>query len=182
MSIIDDGLDVEAALVGKPEAEAFDKILAYINKLEARLEDKVVRVEAVLIVEVEAEAFEKILAARTNHSTISSKLEDNAERAKPLRMTKHFNKLTPPEAERLSLLLEEMGEAIQAVGKIQRRGYESCHPVDGPTNRESLERELGDVRHAMIRLCDAGDLSKQKIHDRADMKAETVSQYLHHND
>lgn len=93
----------------------------------------------------------------------------------------HFNGLTPAEAERLALLAEEMGEAIQAIGKVLRHGYESRHPEGGPTNRETLERECGDVRHAMIRLCDAGDLSKQRIHDCADMKAKTVSRYLHHN-
>ena len=93
----------------------------------------------------------------------------------------HFNGLTPAEAERLALLAEEMGEAIQAIGKVLRHGYESRHPEGGPTNREALEHECGDVRHAMIRLCDAGDLDKQRIHDCADMKAKTVSRYLHHS-
>ena len=93
----------------------------------------------------------------------------------------HFNRLTPAEAERLALLAEEMGEAIQAIGKVLRHGYESTHPEGGPTNRQSLERECGDVRHAMIRLCDAGDLSKQLIHDHADIKAKIVSRYLHHS-
>jgi NTP pyrophosphatase (non-canonical NTP hydrolase) len=95
-------------------------------------------------------------------------------------ISEHFNQLSPAEAERLALLAEEMGEAIQAVGKILRHGYESTHPNGGPTNRESLERELGDVRHAMIRICHAGDLRKDAIHDHADAKAATVAQYLHH--
>lgn len=98
----------------------------------------------------------------------------------------HFNGLTPAQAERLSLLLEEMGEAIQAIGKIQRHGYSSKNPLDRRpsnhvlTNREALERELGHVRHAMIRLCEADDLSKDAIHESADEKAETVRQWLHH--
>jgi len=95
-------------------------------------------------------------------------------------VSQHFNQLTPAEAERLALLLEELGEAQQAIGKILRHGYESTHPDGGPTNREALERECGDVRHAMIRLCEAGDLSKRAIHDRADAKAEQVVRYLHH--
>lgn len=95
-------------------------------------------------------------------------------------VSQHFNQLTPAEAERLALLLEELGEAQQAIGKILRHGYESTHPDGGPTNREALERECGDVRHAMIRLCDAGDLSKLAIHDRADAKAVQVVRYLHH--
>lgn len=92
-----------------------------------------------------------------------------------------FNELNPAEVERLALCMEEMGEAIQAIGKVLRHGYESCHPAkpDGPTNRMELEKELGHVRHAMIRLCDAGDLSKKAIHAAADVKAVTVNQYLH---
>lgn len=94
----------------------------------------------------------------------------------------HFNKLTPAEAERLAFLAEEMGEALQAIGKILRHGYESINPIGrhAPTNRGKLEEELGHVRHAMIRLCDAGDLSKEAIHASADVKAETVVQWLHH--
>lgn len=79
------------------------------------------------------------------------------------------------------MLSEEMGEAIQAIGKVLRHGYDSRHPDGGPTNKESLERECGDVRHAMIRLCASGDLDKQRIHDCADIKAKTVSKYLHHS-
>ena len=92
----------------------------------------------------------------------------------------HFNRLTPAEAERLALLAEECGEVVQIIGKILRHGFDSCHPNGGLTNRALLERECGDVRHAMIRLCNAGDLYKQAIHDRADEKAVLVEKYLHH--
>jgi NTP pyrophosphatase (non-canonical NTP hydrolase) len=94
--------------------------------------------------------------------------------------TSNFNGLSPAEAERLAVLAEELGESVQAIGKILRHGYESRHPLGGPTNRQALEKELGDVRHAMIRLCDAGDLSKQHIHDMADVKALNIVKYLHH--
>lgn len=97
--------------------------------------------------------------------------------------TPHFNILTPAQAERLALLSEELGEAQQAIGKILRHGYESYHPRDvlQVSNRERLEKECGDVRHAMIRLCNAGDLNKERIHEHADDKAITVQQWLHHN-
>ena len=96
-------------------------------------------------------------------------------------MSEHFNKLTPAEAERLAILAEEMGEAIQVVGKILRHGYESYHP-DNPqvTNRHLLEKELGDVRYSMINLCDKGDLFKSTIHKFADSKKLKINQYLHH--
>lgn len=92
----------------------------------------------------------------------------------------HFNKLTPAEGERLALLAEELAESIQAIGKILRHGYESRYPVDGPTNRESLERELGDVRCSLRMLCDAGDLNNGAIEIAAGRKSAAVKQYLHH--
>lgn len=92
----------------------------------------------------------------------------------------HFNKLTPAEAERLALLSEELGEAQQAIGKILRHGYESRHPEGGPTNRESLERELGDVRCAESLLTEASDLNPANIQAEAFNKSAKVRQYLHH--
>lgn len=94
----------------------------------------------------------------------------------------HFNSLSPGEAERLAILLEEMGEAQQAIGKILRHGYKSRHPNGGPTNKNTLERELGDVRHAMNFLCENGDLLKSNIHEWSDLKAKKVKKYLHHNE
>lgn len=98
-----------------------------------------------------------------------------------LRAAQPFNGLTPAEAERLALLVEELGESAQAVGKVLRHGYESCHPEGGPTNRKSLMNELGDVRHAVDRLCDAGDLDKQVIGVQAHLKGKRVQRYLHHS-
>lgn len=95
-------------------------------------------------------------------------------------MQENENELTPAETERLAVLSEEMGEAIQVIGKILRHGYVSTHPNGGPNNRRLLEKELGDVRHAMIRMCEAGDLNKDTIHAEAEAKRETVEKYLHH--
>lgn len=93
---------------------------------------------------------------------------------------KHFNRLTPTEAERLALLAEELGEAIQAVGKVLRHGYENSHPDSEVTNRQHLERELGDAYHAVVLMCSAGDLSVESIASRADEKAKTAVRHLHH--
>ncbi|MGZ8953059.1 MAG: MazG nucleotide pyrophosphohydrolase domain-containing protein [Methylovulum sp.] len=91
-----------------------------------------------------------------------------------------FNQLTPAETERLALLVEEMGETAQAIGKILRHGYESTHPDGGPTNRESLERELGDVRYATVSLCDSADVDRKTIFERSEEKKLTVLPFLHH--
>lgn len=59
--------------------------------------------------------------------------------------------------ERLTMLIEECGEVIQAATKALRHGYESRHPDGGETNGEYLERELSDaiaVQWAMIEARD----------------------------
>jgi hypothetical protein len=54
-------------------------------------------------------------------------------------MTVNFNGLAPAETERLALLLEELGEAQQAIGKILRHGYES------QATRKSRKRQTGKI-------------------------------------
>lgn len=96
----------------------------------------------------------------------------------------NFNQLTPAETERLACLAEEMGEAIQVIGKILRHGYDSFSPKDPlqTTNRTLLERELGDVRYWMIEMCINDDLIKANIHAYADAKSIKVKPYLHHQE
>jgi len=97
-------------------------------------------------------------------------------------MSEHFNELSPAEAERLALLLEEMGESIQVIGKILRHGYNSCHPdsLSGPDNRNLLEQELGDVYAAITLLSRSGDVDNDEINQYQYDKLERVQQYLHH--
>lgn len=94
-----------------------------------------------------------------------------------------FNKLSDAESERLALLAEECGEVVQVVGKILRHGYESRNPVkaDAETNREMLEKELGDLRDAMDLLVESKDVDFRKIALFMLKKRESVKQYLHHN-
>jgi len=94
----------------------------------------------------------------------------------------HFNELTPAEHERLSLLLEEMGEAQQIVGKILRHGYESRHPKGGPTNRDLLAEELGHVRHAENLMTLADDLDCEVVVRSIASKSRRVKKYLHHQE
>lgn len=95
-----------------------------------------------------------------------------------------YNELTSDEAERLYLLSEECGEVIQAIGKILRHGYEAYSPFDETqtTNRESLERELGDISAALKLLIDAEDLNEKSIQDSYSNKLNNVKQYLHHQE
>lgn len=71
---------------------------------------------------------------------------------------KHFNGLTPAEAERLAMLAEEAGEIIQVVGKILRHGYESHHPLQpNVSNRDLLTKEVADFEAVSIKMRSVGD-------------------------
>lgn len=98
-------------------------------------------------------------------------------------MSEPFNKLSQAELERLAILSEELGEVQQIIGKIIRHGWESYSPFDESktTNRQLLEKELGDVhaiRNLMIRRGDI-DFLEIKLHGKE--KEKRIQPYLHHN-
>lgn len=97
---------------------------------------------------------------------------------------RHFNELTPGQDERLALLAEECAEVIQVVAKIQRHGYLSHDPTSQAlypsSNRDLLEREIGDVMAAIRILGDAMDITESHLHDRMKRKQLAVRKYLHH--
>lgn len=112
-------------------------------------------------------------------------IEDALNEANEFRLKmEHFNQLTPAQAELLALLAEECGECIQAIGKILRHGYGSSNPLltNGLSNIDALTKEMGDVRAAMILLCNAGPISKKQVHFNADTKLANVRRWLHHQD
>jgi hypothetical protein len=96
--------------------------------------------------------------------------------------THHFNRLTEAEAERLALLAEQMGQAIHAIGKVLRHGYEGTNPLTpkGPTNRDWLEREVAHVYVAASMMFDAGDIRRIACSVHEVEKREDVHRYLHH--
>ena len=99
-------------------------------------------------------------------------------------MNKNFNELTPAQTERLAILAEEMGEAIQVIGKILRHGYESRNPLDKDsiTNRECLELEMGDVLAALYLMEGEMDVDSDEIITRMTVKGVRIKQWLHHQD
>ena len=96
----------------------------------------------------------------------------------------HLNGLSPAEAERLALVVEECGEVIHAIGKILRHGDESYNPTveNSPTNRQSLEREVGDLFFVLDLLTAAHDIDTSGIIDAAKAKLGKIGQWLHHQD
>jgi NTP pyrophosphatase (non-canonical NTP hydrolase) len=97
-------------------------------------------------------------------------------------MSNFSTELTLSETERLALLLEEMGEAQQIIGKILRHGYASKNPFypDGDTNRQLLVKELGDVLVAIDFMTDNGDITVADLEDRKRVKNHRVWDYLHY--
>ena len=101
-------------------------------------------------------------------------------------MAEHFNGLSPAEAERLTLLAEECAEVIMAIMKIKRHGFESFNPdlaTDddrGPSNRVSLEREIGHVFMAYQLMLAANDVDPGAVAFSMGVKHGKVGQYLHH--
>ncbi len=92
----------------------------------------------------------------------------------------HHNELTPAEHERLSILIEECGEVIQAIGKIMKHGYNSTHPETSVTNRDTLETEISHVLFAVNYMMDRGDIDAVKIATHHLEKKEAIKPYLHH--
>ncbi len=93
-----------------------------------------------------------------------------------------FNKLTPTETERLAVLTEEMGESLQAVGKVLRHGYLATDGLTGKQydNRQDLAIELGQVEHAIHLLTVNEDLSAQEVATARLDRADAIKPYLHH--
>lgn len=95
-------------------------------------------------------------------------------------MPDNFNELTASETERLSILAEELGEAVQAVGKILRHGYKSKSPFELFNNRQNLEKELSHVIFAMEMLNKSGDINEKHVEEHLNKKAESAKRWLHH--
>jgi len=129
-------------------------------------------------------------AARAIHPFVPGTDHYNAaELAPPVPASVPFNGLTPAEAERIALLIEECGEVIQIAGKILRHGFDSHNPDAIPrdgqpvlSNRHLLEKELGDVLHAVTLLIDQHDVRESVITQRRMTRNQAVRRYLHHQD
>lgn len=96
-------------------------------------------------------------------------------------MSKHFNELTPAEAERIAYLIEEAAEVQQIACKILRHGYSSANPdaLYKGCNRTQLFAELRDLAGAIARMTQAGDLQSNPM---AGADPNKGARYMHHQD
>lgn len=98
-------------------------------------------------------------------------------------MPDFYHNLTPEQLEILTKISEESAEVIQAISKIQLHGLESIEPDTlGPTNRERLEKELGDLLFFIGLAVDRGILSHALISQAVEARAKRPNQYLHHTE
>lgn len=87
-------------------------------------------------------------------------------------------KITPSEAEICNILLEESAEVIQAVSKVFRFGWNSCHPnTPNFTNKEHLTEELGDLIAMVKILCDKKIIDENLLSRAIATKSIKLSKY-----
>jgi len=87
--------------------------------------------------------------------------------------------LSNAERERLTKLMEECAETIQIVSKIMLFGYDEVNALDpsGPSNRERLEQELGDIWYWKREMQQAKDISGVNVNERVFRKHKKAMQY-----
>ncbi len=87
-------------------------------------------------------------------------------------------KITPAESEICNIFMEECAESIQAVSKIFRFGFDSCHPdVPNFNNREHLQEEIGDLICMVKIMCDKGIISDREISRYAEAKMNKLRKF-----
>lgn len=80
--------------------------------------------------------------------------------------------------ERITCVAEEGGEITQAATKILRHGMESRYE-NGESNREALEREIGQLEYLIERLKLAGDIGRMAVHTHREEYAARFRKYTH---
>lgn len=91
-----------------------------------------------------------------------------------------MKKLTEAQIERLNCLQEEAAEIVQAASKILRFGFESKHPSrpEGPTNREHLEEEIGNLMVILEFMSHNEDVDDERVNAQIQLKSDTIGKYL----
>ena len=88
--------------------------------------------------------------------------------------------LSKAEQERLIKLAEECAEVQQVIAKILLHGFEDTHPKLNETNRQLLQKELGDVEFWIEYMCRFNDLHIGTIEERAKNKIKTARKFTYH--
>lgn len=81
-----------------------------------------------------------------------------------------YNPVSPAEAERLTILIEECSEVIKEATKILRHGYLAHDKGITYDNRFALETEIGDTLNAIDMMYEAKDIAMKTIQQRVAYK------------
>ncbi len=92
------------------------------------------------------------------------------------------NKLTEAQEERLGVAVEEFGEALQAIGKIVRYGYDNQWLGEGPTKKQKLEEEIAHCMIAINMLIATKDISLDALEQHYNKKKEFIQNHLLHQE
>lgn len=86
--------------------------------------------------------------------------------------------------ERLSVLVEEMGETLANIGKAGRHGLNSRNPLHSHslTNKELITQEIADVMVAIDMLVVCGDIDKDALMICYRNKLGKIVNWLHHEE
>ena len=92
-----------------------------------------------------------------------------------------MNKLTNAQNERLALLMEECGEVIHIIGKIQRHGMDSFNPYDPneTPNKKRLAAEIADLTISLALIVHSGDIDEDDIESIAEITIKNLRKFLH---
>lgn len=93
------------------------------------------------------------------------------------------DELTSAGAERLTILIEECGEVIQAATKVLRHGWTTRNPVIpiSECNKCMLEKEIAHLSFVLNLMVFSKDVSQESIYAHYEAKAETIENWLHYN-
>lgn len=85
------------------------------------------------------------------------------------------------ENELLVHLTEEGSEVTQEICKIQRFGFESCHPLDPQqSNRQRLETEIADFYAVVELLVEAGVINPVRLEQLIPVRKAKKRKWLVH--
>ena len=95
-----------------------------------------------------------------------------------------YEGLSLAETERLIKLQEECAEVIQIAAKVLIYGYEEVNilELDGPNNKERLEKELGDVIYWIEQMYLNKDINEVNILNHADAKHCKAKKYTRYQE
>jgi NTP pyrophosphatase (non-canonical NTP hydrolase) len=77
----------------------------------------------------------------------------------------------------LCIAQEECAEVTQAISKIFRFGWDSCHPETGVTNKDHLEVEIGDLQAMIDILIEKSIISDSAVNAARIAKKEKLKKW-----